>query len=221
MHSQEQFSPGARVVGSSRCAALTNSRHNRGVSTPNSAFGRGRKTFPSIPRGEEIARYETYGEAQEAVDKLAKADFPVTDVSIVGNELKSVERVTGKLTYGRAAGAGALSGAWLGLFFGLLLFIFSPSENPLAISFVGAAVLLGAGFGMLFGIVSYAVTGRHRDFTSVMQVIASSYSVVVKPESANRARNLLNVTEVVQVVERPAVSPDAGPAATPTPLDPA
>ncbi len=141
-----------------------------------------------IPRGETVASFETYGEAQQAVDLLAQADFPVKKVSIVGDGLKSVERVTGKLSYGRAAGAGALSGAWLGLFFGLLLVIINPTSDLI---FVGAAVLIGAAFGMMFTIVSYAVNRRRRDFTSVMQVIATSYTVMVSPDLANRARNVI------------------------------
>jgi hypothetical protein len=141
-----------------------------------------------IPRGETVASFDTYSEAQRAVDRLAQADFPVKQVSIVGDGLKSVERVTGKLSYGRAAGAGALSGAWLGLFFGLLLVIINPASD---LVFVGAAVLIGAAFGMMFTIVSYAVNRRRRDFTSVMQVIATSYAVTVSAELANRARNVL------------------------------
>src|SRR5690606_41900243 len=62
------------------------------------------------------------------------------------------------------SGAGAASGAWFGLFFGIILFLFS--DNPGAIAFVGAALLIGAGFGMIFGIVSYAMNRSRRDFTS-------------------------------------------------------
>ena len=58
--------------------------------------------MPKLPKGEPVATYETYDEAQKAVVTLAEADFPVTQVSIVGNELTSVERVTGKLTSARA-----------------------------------------------------------------------------------------------------------------------
>lgn len=143
-----------------------------------------------VPRGDTVAEYATYPEAQAAVDRLAKADFPVKQVSIVGSDLKSVERVTGAMSYGRAAGGGALTGAWFGMFLGLVLFIFSPSGASWPV--LGAAVLVGAGFGMLFGIVSYSIRRRRRDFTSVMQVVAGSYSLVVETELGNRARNILN-----------------------------
>ncbi|KQV08485.1 general stress protein [Leifsonia sp. Root112D2] len=174
-----------------------------------SPFGRrGQAAFPTLPRGEVVGTYETYPEAQSAVDVLARADFPVNKLSIVGSDLKTVERVTGKLSWGRVALAGAASGAWLGIFFGLLLVIFSPTTN---FGFIIAAVLIGAGFGMLFGVVSYAINRRRRDFTSMTQVLASSYQVIVAPDLANRARNLIGQGDAA-----PAHAPDA----TPHPSDP-
>lgn len=173
--------------------------------------------MPKLPKGEPVATYETYDEAQKAVVTLAEADFPVTQVSIVGNELTSVERVTGKLTSARAAVAGAASGAWLGLFLGLVTFLFSPVPN---FSFVVGAVIIGVGFGAIYGIVSYSITRRRRDFTSVMQVTATSYSVVVDPGSLHRARNVLGIGgvgtsvygEPVVATPPPAAPPVAGPA---------
>lgn len=142
---------------------------------------------PTLPRGEVVGTYETYTDAQQAVDKLVKADFSVKDVSIVGNDLKSVEHVTGRLTYGKAAGAGALSGLWMGVFIGIVLVLFSPAALGVAL----AAALIGAGFGMILAIASYAVTRRVRDFTSTRAVIASNYTIVVQSETAARAQNIL------------------------------
>jgi hypothetical protein len=136
-----------------------------------------------------LGTYDTYDAAQEVVDRLARAEFPVKQVAIVGSDLRTVERVTGKMTYGRAALAGAASGAWFGLFIGLLLFIFTPSQD--SVLYVGAAVLIGAGFGMLFGIVSYALNRRRRDFTSTHQVIAGKYEIMIDPALTIRAQELL------------------------------
>ncbi|MDH6180418.1 hypothetical protein M2152_000600 [Microbacteriaceae bacterium SG_E_30_P1] len=158
------------------------------MSTP-SGFGR-KPLTPALPKGDVLGTYETYAEAQSVVDRLSKAEFDVKDLSIVGNDLKTVEHVTGKLTYGRAALAGAASGAWLGLFFGLVLSIFSP-PSPQSFSIVGAALLIGAGFGMIFGIVSYAVTRRRRDFTSTHQVLASNYQIIISPELTAKAQQTL------------------------------
>jgi len=148
-----------------------------------------RRGIPTLPKGDVLGAYETYPEAQAAVDRLAHSDFDVTKVSIVGSDLKTVERVTGKLSWGRVAGAGAASGAWLGLFFGLVLFLFTPSGNSLL--YTGAAVVIGAGFGILFGIVSYAINRRTRDFTSSHQVLASRYEVIVASELLVRAQEIL------------------------------
>ncbi|MFK4728133.1 general stress protein [Agromyces mediolanus] len=161
------------------------------MSSPSPFGGRIAQAFPTLPKGETVASYETYAEAQAAVDRLAKAEFPVKELAIVGTDLTSVERITGKLTWGRVAGGGALSGAWFGLFLGLLFFIFAPSGPTLGI--LGAAVLIGAGFGMVFGLVSYSINRRRRDFTSVMQVLATRYAIIAEPQHVDRARNVLGV----------------------------
>lgn len=54
--------------------------------------------LPTPPRGEPIARYGTYLEAQRAVDFLSDNHFPVQFVTIVGSGLRMVERVTGRLS---------------------------------------------------------------------------------------------------------------------------
>lgn len=149
------------------------------------------RAFPTLPKGETVASFETYQEAQAAVDQLAKAEFPVKELAIVGTDLTTVERITGKLTWGRGAGAGALSGAWFGTFLGLLFFIFSPTGAGLGL--LAAAVLIGAGFGMIFGLVSYSVNRRRRDFTSVMQVLATRYAIIADPAHLSRAREVLGV----------------------------
>ncbi len=146
-----------------------------------------------MPRGDVLGTYDTYVEAQQVVDKLAKADFDVKQLAIIGSDLKTIERVTGKLTYGRAAITGAVSGAWLGLFAGTLLFLFSATPQ---VTYAFAVILIGAAFGMLFGIVSYAVNRRRRDYTSTNQVIASSYQVIAPSNLIVRAQELLQRPEV-------------------------
>jgi hypothetical protein len=147
------------------------------------------RLLPTIPRGDVVASYATYPEAQRAVDRLAHATLDVSKVSIVGSDLKTVERVTGRLSYGRVAAAGAASGAWFGLFLGLILTVFVNSTNVLL--YAVAAVAIGAGFGILFGIVSYAVTRRTQDYTSTHPVLASTYDVVVDPTVTLAAQTAL------------------------------
>ncbi|WP_394768068.1 general stress protein [Lacisediminihabitans sp.] len=147
------------------------------------------RLVPTLPKGDVLGTYDTYFEAQAAVDRLARADFEVKKVSIVGSDLKTVERVTGKLTWGKAAGAGAASGAWFGLFFGVLL---TFTATTAVFQYVFAAVIIGAGFGALFGIVTYAINRRTRDFTSTHQVLASKYEIIIDPSLTMKAQDVLS-----------------------------
>ncbi|WP_369371174.1 general stress protein [Promicromonospora sp. Populi] len=143
---------------------------------------------PTLPAGDEVAAYSTYLEAQKAVDYLSDNKFPVENVTIVGTDLRMVERVTGRLTYGRVALAGALSGAWFGFFVGLLITLFA-GEAGFQVMIAGIA--LGAGFGLLFSILSYTFTGGRRDFTSSSQIVAATYAILCGHDHASDARALL------------------------------
>ena len=79
---------------------------------------------------QSLAVYDDYAAAQKTVDFLSDNEFPVQHLMIVGTDLKRVERITGRLTTGRVALGGLLSGLWLGLFVGLV-FSFFVDENVL------------------------------------------------------------------------------------------
>src|SRR5579875_1444341 len=104
------------------------------------ATQRGGPGLPTPPKGWPVGSYPTYAEAQRAVDYLSEQDFPVEQVTIVGVDLMQVERVTGRLTWPKVLGGGVLTGAWLGLFIGLVLGFFSP--NPWAALTTGLVGLL-------------------------------------------------------------------------------
>lgn len=159
------------------------------MSTPNPMSRRKAMVAPTLPKGDIISTYDTYHNAQLAVDALARANFPVSKVSIVGNDIRSVERVTGKLTYGRIALMGALTGAYLGLFLALLLIIIQPGAGLIGIFL--AAIVVGAGFGMLFGVLSYALNRNRRDFSSVMQLVAGRYDLITEPSLIAQSRQIL------------------------------
>lgn len=151
--------------------------------------GRGRgPMLPAPPPGHPIATYRSYLEAQRAVDYLSDEKFPVQHVSIVGTDLKMVERVTGRLTYGRVALAGALSGAYFGGFVGLVLGLLGGTGLATVLL---PAILIGAGMGMIFGLISYAATGGRRDFTSTSQIVAAQYAVWCADEHAGEATRVL------------------------------
>jgi hypothetical protein len=143
---------------------------------------------PTLPQGETVATYGTYLEAQRAVELLAEKSFPLPMLTIVGADLRMVERVTGKLSYPRVASGGFLTGAWFGLFVGLLLSLFAAGEGP---SPFLPSVLMGGAFGLLFSVLMYAFSRGRRDFTSSSQIVASSYAVLCHTEKAHQARHLL------------------------------
>lgn len=169
---------------------------------------------PTLPQGETVARYGTYLEAQHAVDRLADESFPVQKVTIVGTDLQMVERVLRRLSYPSVAAGGFASGAWFGLFVGLL---FSLTSSGAGLLF--PAILFGGGFGLLFSVITYSFTRGRRDFTSSSQIVATSYAVLCLPDVADQARQLLR--EVGGVVSGwPTPAPPAAPVAAP-PANPA
>lgn len=136
-----------------------------------------------------VARFDDYETAQRAVDRLSDDGFPVEKLDIVGSGLRLVERVTGRLTRGRAAGAGALSGLWAGLLFGILLGLFTSGHSFLAVAATGAA--LGVIWGAVLGYVAHASTKGQRDFSSVRQLVAAHYDLIAREGTVDRARSML------------------------------
>jgi hypothetical protein len=113
-----------------------------------------------------VARYADYAGAQQAVDYLSDNGFPVQ----------------------RTALAGVASGAWFGLFVGILFTLFSNS-NWLGI--LVTTILVGALWGGVFGAIAHALTGGRRDFTSRSSLQAGQYAVTVEAEVADEARVLI------------------------------
>ncbi|MCD1268705.1 hypothetical protein B5M43_007570 [Microbacterium sp. MEC084] len=147
----------------------------------------------STPARELLARYDDYASAQAAVDRLSDAEFPVEEVSIIGWNVRIEEQVTGRMTLARAAGYGAASGAWFGLLIGLILGIFAPVLFLLWLLI--AATGLGALWGALFGLVGHALWRGKRDFSSVKNLAAEHWDVMVNPAHLDRARTLLSTTQ--------------------------
>jgi hypothetical protein len=152
-------------------------------------------TTPNVPVSLPVGRYALgsfpeYGQAQTVVDHLSDHGFPVETVSIVGADLRLVERVTGRLTRGKAALAGAVSTGWLGLLFGLLLGLFAESGTAL-LALVLYSVVFAAVFGAALGFAAHAATGGRRDFRSTTGLAANRYEVLVEQERAEEAERLV------------------------------
>jgi hypothetical protein len=136
--------------------------------------------------------YDRYEQAQKAVDYLSDNEFPVQNCLIVGTDLKQVERVTGRLTRGKVATGGLLSGLWMGLFVGVIVSLFGTGGT---VAIIVSTMLFGAVFGLVFAMAGYAATRGQRDFTSVSQVVATRYEVLVEHKFAEQGRQLLATLE--------------------------
>jgi hypothetical protein len=153
---------------------------------------------PGLPRNatnplrlefpQSLAVYDDYASAQKAVDFLSDKQFPVENCMIVGTDLKRVERITGRLTTGRVALGGLVSGVWLGLFIGLVFALFTDQG---ALAVIISTMVIGALFGVVWALVGYAATRGQRDFSSVTSVVATKYEVLVEHKVAAQARELL------------------------------
>ncbi len=147
----------------------------------------GQAGLPTPPKGWPIGSYPTYAEAQRAVDYLSDQQFPVQHVTIVGVDLMQVERVTGRLTWPRVLGGGILTGAWLGLFIGLVLGLFGTNAWGSLLT----GLIAGVFFGLITSGVQYAMSRGTRDFSSTMQLVAGRYDVLCDPVCAEQGRDLL------------------------------
>jgi hypothetical protein len=143
-------------------------------------------------RQRTIATYETYSEAERAVDYLSDNKFPVGRVAIIGSDVRMVEQVIGRLNYGgavlRGAGSGALTGLLFGWIFGLFNWI-TPVLAAFTLAIYG--LVFGAIVGALIGLIFHAIQGGRRDFSSVRAMVPSRYELVADAEVADEATRML------------------------------
>ncbi|MFD1211047.1 general stress protein [Arthrobacter sp. GCM10027362] len=137
-----------------------------------------------------LAEFGNYLQAQRLVDRLSDEKFPVEHVRIVGLGISSVEQVTGRMTKGKAALAGAAGGAWLGLLIGLLFGLFVPGIVWLSV--LPGSVLIAAAWGAVFGFIGHWASGGRRDFKSVTSLEAERYAVMVDAEYFAEAAAIAN-----------------------------
>ena len=137
---------------------------------------------------QSLGVYDKYEDAQKSVDFLSDHEFPVENCMIVGTDLKQVERVTGRLSTGRVALGGLLSGVWMGLFIGLIFSFFGEGSG---LTIILSTIAFGALFGVIWALVGYAATRGQRDFSSVSRIVATRYEVLVEHKHAAKGRELL------------------------------
>lgn len=144
--------------------------------------------------------YSTYAEVQAVVDTLADHDFPVQRTMIVGTDLKLLERVTGRRSWGSVIGSGILSGIWMGLFLGLLFVLLTDAPFIMVLT----SILMGVVFFTTWSVIGYAATGGRRDFTSMTATVPMQYELMVEHTDVEAARRILIDTGAITPPPAPA-----------------
>jgi hypothetical protein len=134
----------------------------------------------------------TYRDAEHAVDWLSDHEFPVERVSIVGTGLRYVERVSGRMTTGRATLLGTGYGALVGLLWGLLFAALFTFDSGSFWTLLGFSILVGGLGGAIIGALSHSSRGGERDFSSEAQTRADHYEVQVEDGYAAEAQRVLS-----------------------------
>lgn len=162
-----------------------------------------------LKRPMSVAIYDEYADAAHAVDYLADRQFPVENLAIVGTDLKSVEKVTGNVTWPKVLFAGFLQGSmWAGMF-ALFMWFMSPGSSLLTMLLM--ALLGFGGVGMAMSAFQYRARGGERDYTSTTAIIATHYEVLAEADVVDRARHLLTGGAVHQTRQLPEAAPPAPP----------
>ena len=138
---------------------------------------------------QSVGIFNTYADAQKAVDYLADEKFEVQNLAIVGTDLKSVERVLGRRNWGTVITQGMQSGISTGLLVALVLLIFTEPGSFLVLLAVSLAIGIALGIG--FSAAAYAMSRGNRDFTSITQTVATKYEVLCEHKVAAQAREML------------------------------
>jgi len=138
---------------------------------------------------QSVAVFDTYEDAQKAVDYLADERFPVQNLAIVGTDLKLVERVLGRRGWPQVVASGALSGVGTGLLVGLFMVLLYPNLT-LGVALLGGLVI-GIAMGLLSATMAHASTKGQRDFSSVTATVATRYEVLGEHNVVQKAREML------------------------------
>ncbi|WP_344230571.1 general stress protein [Citricoccus alkalitolerans] len=166
-----------------------------------------------LPRGEVLASFPTHAEARKVVDRLAEQEFDVRTVSVVGTDLRTVERIRNRLTYPSVALRSAIQGAFFGAMLGILMTLIDPSGSGFQILYT---VGLGVAIWVLFGVIGHALR-KGRGVNSVQQLVPSNFDVVCDFETAHQAKQLLDRPAQAPAPSAHTPAPPANQSASPQP----
>ena len=151
-----------------------------------------------------IAVFPDHDSAERAVKLLSEEGFPMSNLSIVGRDFQLSEKPIGFATPGEFMKEGAVTGAWVGGLFGMLVgaaFLVVPgvgpmvAAGPLVAAMIGGleGALAGAAFGALGGaLVGWGVPNDQALLYEI-EVKAGKFLLIARgtPEEIDRAKALL------------------------------
>jgi uncharacterized membrane protein len=159
-----------------------------------------------------VAVYESHADAEQAVAKLSEASFDIKQVSIIGKDYHTQEKVVGYYTTGDRmkswGGLGAFWGGIWGLLFGAGVFLI-PGIGPVLIggpflaALVGAlesAAVVGGLSAVAAGLVSQGIP-KQSAIKYESELKADKFVLVVHgtPEEAERAETILAATSPISL----------------------
>jgi hypothetical protein len=163
-----------------------------------------------------LAVYPDHDAAEQAIKLLQKNGMKMDQLSIIGQDFRTIEKPIGFLTTGSVACDGARVGAWTGGLFGILVgaaFLIVPGVGPLVIVGPLAATMLGGVEGAIAGSALGALAGalvslgfsKNQAIRYESQIKAGKFLVTLKgdTEQIEKAKKLVgdNKAESVDVVE--------------------
>lgn len=131
-----------------------------------------------------------YARAQSMVDELSDEGFPVDRLQIVWDGLRRVEHVTGRVTTWRAAGSGAIAGAFFGGLIGWLFALFSPEGLAVFLTYL----VVGAIAGAVWKGLGHAMQRGRRDFDTISSLAANEYQIWCDTDLLARAQQVLGIS---------------------------
>ena len=155
-----------------------------------------------------VGVYTTLGDAEAAVRSLGDGGFPIQSVSVVAQDLTDDRRVHGYVTAGDVAKSSAVTGAWMGGIFGLLVgaaFLWVPGVGPLVVAGSLASVLLG-------GVEGAAAAAAVSGLLGWLFALGISKEKILKYEEAVKAGKFLVVAHgpAEAVAQARAILADSG-----------
>lgn len=169
--------------------------------------------------GTKIAVFRSSAQVAEALRKASDAGLDLTGVRIVGDNLRTVTEILGRVTVSRHLLRSALGGVWYSVLFSLLAFIFYPQVQTVALVLIGFAGILA---GLTLGMWTWFFGNGAKQFRSQKGLVPSSFTLVADGNISQLAGffasapgNLLRPEQVLSVPEGGLSAPAANVAVQP------